>query len=549
MGGIALFAAGQASDGHTGKMAWDLYRAVEAGQQQRAVGDDVESITAVLLTRAEATDAGLQILRSFGYSVIGAMGRFIMVEAPADRFADAEVGLDVLDFVTNASLPPPSLESAAPTITNGTAAIGAEDVWNLGYRGDDVVIALIDDGFDLDNTTLAGHNPIFYTITPSPEKVGTYSTEIGEAAQPSPHGTSCAIIAGDVAPDAQIHVLSYPKGTAPLGWIFAVHYAVYTLGADVVSTSVEFGGSYCHADGTGPVNELISRFLADSGTALVIAAGNWAGGSGSSRWHYEARFVDSDGDFNHDFTADADTAWDRNTLRFSARKGDQLLLFMEWDDWGADSHREDLDLYILDSQYHVVVGESKAQQFGGTSNPVEGVPGGGRMFVAPATGDYCIRVRNRAAAAHGEATRPVHFNLFALSKSGPFAFVEHSTSCGSIREAATHPQAVAVGAVAVDTQELRDYSSRGPTGGGLDKPELCAPDGVSGTAYPSFTGSSASAPYVAGALALLRSADPDATVNRLVRLLQDTATTSVDDCGNPVYAIDVLGAMRALLEE
>jgi subtilisin family serine protease len=83
----------------------------------------------------------------------------------------------------------------------------------------------------------------------------------------------------------------------------------------------------------------------------------------------------------------------------------------------------------------------------------------------------------------------------------------------------------------------------------LAKPELYGPDGVTGTTYAAFYGSSAAAPYVAGALALLRSADPQITVSRCLEILRETATTATEDCDNPVYAIDVLKAVQQLLGE
>ncbi|MBE0634583.1 S8 family serine peptidase [Candidatus Bipolaricaulota bacterium] len=522
-----------------------LFREVQAAERQRDVGQNVESVTAVLQTLSDATDEDIERLTVLGYTVLGAYGRFILVNAPATYFGDAEIGLAVLDFVTNASLPPQTLTDA-DLITNGTAAIGADEVWDLGYRGQGTVIAVIDDGFDLDNADLANLSPSLYTISPSPDQIGSYAVDEGVAAQATEHGTSCAIIVGDVAPDAELHLLSFPQGTQPLGWICALHYATHVLQADIVTTSMEMGASYCHSDGTGPVNELVSAILEGTDTIFTIASGNWASGGPSARWHYEATFLDTDGDNNHDFTANASGAWDRNTLRFSANKDDEIIIFMEWDDWDVAAHREDFDLYILDGTYGIVVAESKAQQYGGTGNPTEGIYQG---FTVPATGDYCIRIRNNAVATYGEDARAVHINLYAFNQSNAFGTVEHTNACGSIREIATHPLAIAVGAVSPDDWQVRAYSSRGAVDCSLVKPELYGPDGVTGTAYDLFYGTSAAAPYVAGALALLRSLDPDITADQAVAILQATAVTSEDDCGNTVYAIDVPAAIQELLKE
>ena len=76
---------------------------------------------------------------------------------------------------------------------------------------------------------------------------------------------------------------------------------------------------------------------------------------------------------------------------------------------------------------------------------------------------------------------------------------------------------MSVGAVHYDYYNLgrvADYSSRGPTTDGRFKPELVAPSGVSTVSYGAseefygYTGTSAAAPHVAGAAALIKSANP-----------------------------------------
>jgi len=547
MGLCTLPGLGQTDDTAM-KMSWDLFRAVETGQQQRAVGDEVPEVRAVLLARSSVTSADLADLRELGYDVLAAFGRFVLVSAPADRFADQESGLAALHFVLNAALPPELLESSTSPGTSGATTIGVPEVWDLGYRGAGAVIAVIDSGFDPQSTALASVCPTYWNITSLPMTVGGYEAVEGQVAQNSAHGTSCAIIASDVAPDAEFHLISSPQSMQPLGWLFALDYAVNVLEADVVTISIETTGCYCHNDGTGPINDLVASILDGSDAAFVVASGNWAGGTGSDRWHYTGTFSDADGDGHHDFTPGATDAWDRNTLRFYARGGERITVFVEWDDWDAEVHYEDLDLYILDETYGIPVGESRAPQYGGTGNPAESIPGGWLPFTIPLTGYYCVRVTNRAVTEHDAAMDPIEFSLFAINADGPFGYVEHSTQCGSVREVATHPLAITVGAVSFDTLELRSYSSRGPTNGGVVKPDLCAPDGVRGTAYSVFYGSSAAAPYVAGAIALLRSVDSNLSPEQAVTILQETATVTTDSCGNTVSAIDVYQAIQAVLE-
>ena len=518
---------------NTGKMSWDLFQTVAAGQRKRAVGETVQTVSALFITNIPADNSTLSSLKSKGYTVLGAFGNFIIVEAPADYYADPQNGVNGMDFVSNATLPPVTITSQSP-ITNGTTAIGADQVWARGYEGKGVKIAVIDAGFDPDDAVLAQFNPTFYSINPTGTGVGTYEAVKGKVAQESEHGTSCAIIAGDVAPQADLYLLSYPTNKGIVGWLCALDYAVRTLKVDVVSTSVEFSYPTCHADGTGPLNQAVDQILNGTNTKLVIAAGNWAQGSGADRTFYAGTFTDSDGDYEHDFTTTASDAWDRNTLRFSAHEGDWVTIILEWDDWNADVKTTDLDLVLYDAKYRVPLAYSQAQQFGNKTNPVEILSG-----KLPYTGDYCLAIVDHAAKWNGQPVRPLSFHLNLYNGNGPFPMIEHHTVCGSVREVATNPIVITVGAISVKDGTVRSYSSRGPTATGVHKPDIYAPDGVTGTVYPTFYGTSASAPYAAGAIALIQSFTHNLSKDDLLAQLQHSSSTQSDNCGNPICRLDI----------
>ena len=523
----------QAPPPNTGKMSWDLFQTVAAGQRKRAVGETVPSVSALLVTTSPVTQQDIATLKGKGYTILGAFGQFIMVEAPADHFADPQNGVNGMNFVSNATLPPVSITSQTTPITNGTTAIGADKVWARGYQGKGIKIAVIDAGFNPNNPILAQFNPTFYSINPTGAGVGTYEAAEGKVAQESEHGTSCAIIAGDVAPQATLYLLSYPTDEGIVGWLCALDYAVRTLKVDVVSTSVEFSYPTCHADGTGPLNQAVDQILNGTNTKLVIAAGNWAQGSGADRTFYAGTFTDSDGDYEHDFTQTASDTWDRNTLRFSAHKGDWVTIILEWDDWSADVKTTDLDLVLYDAKYRVPLAYSQAQQFGNKTPPVEILSG-----KLPYTGDYCLAVVDHAAKWNGQSVRHLSFHLNLYNGNGPFPMIEHHTTCGSVREVATNPRVITVGAISVKDGTVRSYSSRGPTASGVSKPDIYAPDGVTGTVYPTFYGTSASAPYVAGAIALLQSMS-NPPKDDLLAQLQHSSSTRSDNCGNHICRLDM----------
>ena len=98
---------------------------------------------------------------------------------------------------------------------------------------------------------------------------------------------------------------------------------------------------------------------------------------------------------------------------------------------------------------------------------------------------------------------------------------------------------MSVGAVHYDNYDrgiVADYSSRGPTTDGRFKPELVAPSGVSTVSYGEseifygYTGTSAAAPHVAGAAALIKSAYPSSSSDDLWNALIE-ATVDIDARG------------------
>ena len=492
----------------TGKMSWELFQLVTAGQRKRAAGEEVPELTVLLISGRPLQDQDLQELERKGYTVLGAYGYFALVKAPMDHFAREDVGLNTLDFVSNASLPPPQITNDLPTpFTSGTPVIRADLLWRQGFFGDGVKIAVIDVGYDPEHPRLAGMSPqpIYYNVIPlSRVYPFPYIYREGEVATDSPHGTSCALIVHDVAPHAQLYLLSYPSWTGLVGWLCALDCAVRKLGVDVVTSSVEFSLPTCHADGTGPLNEMVNRILQGTKTLFFLAAGNWAMGSGADRTHYYAVFTDEDKDDHHDFTSTDDT-WDRNTLVFEAKEGDQLTIVLEWDAWGSQTASCDLDLYLYDADYRVPIAYSLKPQYGKKdAAPFESIGlDPNHPLILPYTGRYAIVVEDAAARYHGGSSVGVSFHLYLFNRSDPFPFIEHHTSCSSVREVATNPDVIAVGAFSPKDGTVRPYSSRGLTGAGLSKPEILAPDGVTGTVYERFYGTSAAAPYAAGAAALL----------------------------------------------
>ncbi|TMW69623.1 hypothetical protein Poli38472_001779 [Pythium oligandrum] len=114
--------------------------------------------------------------------------------------------------------------------------------------------------------------------------------------------------------------------------------------------------------------------------------------------------------------------------------------------------------------------------------------------------------------------------IFANGNSGP--------SCTTANSPGDYDTVIAVGAT--DSSDgLADFSSKGPSKGGLMKPDISAP-GVSvrsawkdgDSSYNSISGTSMATPHVAGVVALLLSAKPGLTFDQVKTTLTQTVDTA-----------------------
>ncbi|MGW9398849.1 S8 family serine peptidase [Streptomyces sp. NPDC055642] len=166
------------------------------------------------------------------------------------------------------------------SLDRSTAQIGAPEVWQAGYEGDDVKVAVLDTGAD------AGHPDLAGRITESEDFSGSGGT--GDAFG---HGTHVASVVGGsgaasggsrkgVAPGADLligKVLGDDGYGSESGVIDGMEWAV-ARGADVVNMSL---GSDTPSDGTDPMSRSLNALSESSGALFVVAAGNAGPGQGT----------------------------------------------------------------------------------------------------------------------------------------------------------------------------------------------------------------------------------------------------------------------------
>jgi len=300
------------------------------------------------------------------------------------------------------------------------------------------------------------------------------------------HGTACAEIVHDMAPEAKMWLVNFNTDVEhhnAVDWII-------NQGVEIISYSIGWFNAGA-GNGTGPICEDV-KDAANSGIIWSSASGVYA------EDHWEGTHSDPDGDRWHNYSGIDEIQY------FYVPAYYIVSAYLNWDDWGSwngtsySGSNQDYDLYLYwyygGNWYYVDRSENWQT---GWQWPVERISG----WYSTVSTYWGIAIRRYSA------TRNVKHELFVRGNSQP---LEYNKPEGSLIVPADSAQAIAVGATDWSDDSYHSYSSRGPTHDGRVKPDLSAPSGISCSTYGSqnFYGTSASAPHVAGAFALLRGKTP-----------------------------------------
>jgi len=407
----------------------------------------------------------LGLLRSVGASQVVPIGKPFSATVPVSALRALGSHTNVA-WVRSASTAVPMAVAG-----EGVAFLGA-DVWqdDAGITGSGVKIAIIDAGF-------GGYGALLGDDLPSAVTTQNYCSSFSA----TDHGTAVAEIVHEMAPDSALYLICVETvGDLSL----AKDYAV-AQGADIISMSL---GWYTtgRGDGTGVMQSIVEDARAN-GILWVASAGN------NAKRHWSGTFTSPDLDDWHNF------AFDDESQGIFVPGGFQARVALRWDDWTTNTY--DYDLYLVDAGSNLVAFSINDQTIG--FPPVE------ELLYTNAGPDGVFHI-----LIHRFETpiAPVEIDLFTN-----FPELQYQVPTRSVVEPATSPVVLAVGAVDVDTSIVEPFSSHGPTIDGASKPDLVGPDKVSGVTYgpDGFYGTSASAPHVAGAAALVLQANPSYTVAQL----------------------------------
>jgi len=423
---------------------------------------------------------------------------------PPEAFEDLRQRADVLavEQPIYARLPEPDLLAAsAPLKILAVTSEGVEPMnapaWHAqGYDGAGIKVGVIDVQF-------GGWEDLLGIELPPADRT-TYRAFGGASVSADEvHGTGCAEIVHDIAPQAELflaHIRTTTDLLNSLDWL-------EVEGVDVVTMSLGFSGNG-PGDGTGTSADRINAFVAATDALFFNSAGN------ERRSHWQGSTVDGDANDWVDFAPGDDT----NELTSTMQSGDRVSVNIVWSDWDSPSSDYSLHLFRLDGTDWVQVAASDRPQTGlGHQTPFETI-----SHTTPDGGQFAVRIgRGGVVGAHD-------MELFSNDSD-----LANRVGSGSLTFPADVEHVVAVAAVNYNSPyTVRSFSSAGPTNGpggtidgGETRPDLSGFDGVSTVSYGtrSFFGTSAASPHGAGAAALARQSEPGMTAAQVRAFLESRA--------------------------
>ena len=492
-------------------------------RKQQDVAHD-RNMVRVILRISGMTDDFSNRISAYDARILRKQSEIVIVEAPGTKAEEMIAEIEEIEYARQ-----PFVFFPLGEMSEGVHLSGADSFHSNDFTGSGVKVAVIDIGFKgLSEALLNGDIP--YSVKTHDFSGMGLETEYF-------HGTACAEIIHDMVPHAELHLLKIYDEVDE----YNAHDYCVRNGIDIISMSLGTFGTG-PGDGTGPLCEAYDE-VRRNGILTVASAGNQAvyvGPEGAYGGHWEGTFNDSNNDDIHEFIPDNPYSFYNVIAAYPDQDDDgnpltnEVTIVMRWNDWPNADVDYDMFLYEIDDATGQISTSPMAYSNtiqNGSQEPVEII-----VEDIPDSEDYTHRYALSVERTSGTPSG-IELELYLGGRSMfvPFNwyFSPIATLSSSLTEPADAQSVFTVGAIDYMnwiTGPQEGFSSQGPTNAWAGsvariKPDIMGPDGVSGYSYgdSSFFGTSAAAPHVAGAAALILSLDPDLSPDELQSFIESSA--------------------------
>lgn len=403
------------------------------------------------------------------------------------------------------------------------------------YTGRGVKIGVISDSYNCN-----GGHQIDLVSGDVPRWVEVLS-ELEDCSNATDEGRALVQIIYDFAENAKIYFgTGFNPGLSGTAELIAT--MVETHNVDIIIDDI---GSYESLFFQDDVLTMAVEQAVNKGVTYITSAGN------AGKFSYEGVFTptyDPILDITvHNFdNVEGTSAFQNITIP----KGEGISLVMQWDEpaysvSGGGGSRSDLDIFLLSADGSRVLAAAAQNNLG--NDPIEVL----EYFNHETDGESGFRL----LIVHSQGRYPELVKYYIPTKFTG-SIDSYSTESSTIIGHSNAEGAITVGASLYtrteqfghSTNEVEEFSSKGGTPILFDqngirfnesyrvrlKPDITAPNGVNTTffegedldsdGFPNFRGTSASAPHVAGIVALMLEANPKLTPQNVKQILQETAS-------------------------